>query len=377
MRWIAWLAVGPVAWGLATLVGRAAPGLAESLYGGGAGAFGGFLLARATGWIPFSLAEFVLAGFVVFEIGRLVRALVRRPRARRLGGAALRVARDLSVMVAVFYLVWGFHYARPRLPDRADWPSPDLDVATRVALAGDQTERANRLYRTLHGTDDTGTPTALDGARVGALDEALETAWAELPEALALPEAARWRRGPVKELVISPLLHRLGLSGFYFPFTGEANVNADVPIVHRARVMSHEKAHQRGVGPEDEANFLGWMAAARADDPLANYAAALFAERQLMGTLPRAARDSLIAERLPGVQRDLEDLYAYWRAGRGPARDVSRRVNHAYLRGNRVHGGVASYGRSVRLLLAWAHLQGDLDVSGRVPQNPHEGSGSR
>ena len=30
------------------------------------------------------------------------------------------------------------------------------------------------------------------------------------------------RYGPAKRLLISPVLDRLGLSGFYFPFTGEA-----------------------------------------------------------------------------------------------------------------------------------------------------------
>jgi len=358
---LTWL-VGPIAWATATWVGRSAPGLAEALYGGGAGALAGFLLARATGWLPFALAEFALAGFVGYELWRLGNALRRAPRWRRFGGAALRVVRDLSLVVAAFYLLWGFHYARPTLPERAGWPAPDQDLEIRVALASAQVDRANALYHTLHGSDDAGEATRLEDAGVRALDAALETSWATLPADLALPDAARWRRGPTKELLISPLLHRLGLSGFYFPFTGEANVNASVPIVSRARVMSHEKAHQRGIGPEDEANFLGWMAAARADHPHARYAAAVFAQRQLLFTLPIAPRDSLVRRRVPGVQRDVNDLLAYWRRAEGPAREVSRNVNHAYLRSNRVHGGIASYGRSVRLLLAWARRNGDLDA---------------
>lgn len=368
-RRILLLASGPLAWAAATLIGRVAPGAAEALYGGGAGALGGFVLARATGWLPFSLAEFALVGFVAFELGRLARALRHRPRGRRIGGAAVRVLRDVSVVVAVFYLLWGFHYARPTLPTRAGWPPADTELDARIALAIAQVDRANALYARLHGSDDAGAPTAIDAAGLAALDAALETAWAELPEALALPDAARWHRGPTKALVLSPLLHRLGLSGFYFPFTGEANVNAGVPIVSRARVMSHEKAHQRGVGPEDEANFLGWFAAARADNDHARYAAAVFAQRQLLFTLPFAPRDSLVGRRVPGVQRDVNDLLAYWRRAQGPARDVTRHVNHAYLRSNRVHGGVASYGRSVRLLLAWAARNGDLDVDDPIPHD--------
>lgn len=362
------LLAGPTAWLVATLVGRYAPGLAETVYGGGAGAFGGYVLARATAWLPFSLAEFALMGFVGLELARLGRSLRSTPRWKRLGAASWRVARDLSLVVAVFYVVWGFHYARPTLPERAAWPDFDLDLETRIALAGAEVDRANTLYRALHGREDAGVPTALDDVR--ALDAALEASWANLPSSLELPAAARWSRGPVKELLISPLLHRLGLSGFYFPFTGEANVNAGVPIVSRARVMSHEKAHQRGIGPEDEANFLGWMAAARADHDHARYAASVFAQRQLLFTLPFAPRDSLVRRRVAGVQRDVNDLLAYWRRTQGPARDVTRQVNHAYLRSNRVHGGVESYGRSVRLLLAWAHLHDALDVAPTITDDP-------
>jgi hypothetical protein len=361
-RRIALLASGPLAWAASTALGTWAPGVVESVYGGSLGAAVGFALARATGWIPFSVAEVLLVAFVVAELVRLVDGLRRRPRRRRLARAVLLVARDLSVVVAAFYLVWGFHYARPTLPERAGWPSADVPLDERIALTEAAVERVNALYLELHGTEDAGRPTQ-DPPDLAALDRALEAAWRAIPARVGLPAAAGWNRGPVKELWISPLLHRLGLSGFYFPFTGEANVNDDVPIVQRARVMAHEKAHQRGVGPEDEANFLGWLAAATADHLHARYAAATFASRQLIRTLPRAERQRFVARRLPGVQRDVTDVYAYWMAARGPARTVSRRVNHAYLRSNRVEGGVESYGRSVRLLLAYAALRGDLDVA--------------
>ena len=357
---IASMASGPLLWALTIGLREAAPHLVEAVYGGPTGATAGFLLARATAWLPFSLAEFLLMAFVAWQLWRLGRAFARRPRGRRLARAVVLTTRDLSVVVAIFYLVWGLHYARPTLPERSGWPVIDADLERRVTWTGQQIERLNSAYRALHGTDDLGVPTPAP-ADLRALDDALEIAWARLPERLGLPAAAGWRRGPVKEVWISPLMHRLGLSGFYFPFTGEANVNDTVPIVHRARVMSHEKAHQRGIGPEDEANFLGWYAAATAEHPHARYSAAMFASRQLLFTLPAAERDSLVALRLPGVQRDVDDLYAYWRMGQGPARTVARSVNHAYLRSNRVEGGIESYGRSVRLLLAYATLHGDLE----------------
>jgi hypothetical protein len=120
---------------------------------------------------------------------------------------------------------------------------------------------------------------------------------------------------------------------------------------------AHEKAHQRGLNPENEANFFGFLAAAHTPHPAARYSAFLFAQRQLLTAL--AAYDetrarALVARRLPGVQRDVDHIRDYWARFEGPAREASRRTNDAFLRTNRVEGGVASYGRSVELLVAWA-----------------------
>jgi hypothetical protein len=169
------------------------------------------------------------------------------------------------------------------------------------------------------------------------------------------------RYGPAKRLLISPVLGRLGRSGFYFPFTGEANVNAGVPAISYPQVVAHEKSHQRGIGPEKEANFFGFLAAALAPDPNARYAAYVFAQRQLLFALLRVdpgRAEELILGRAPGVQRDVDDLYAYWDRHRGAGHDVTRVLNDAYLRTNRVEGGVQSYGRSVELLMSFARRQG-------------------
>lgn len=362
-RTILLLASGPLAWALSQVLGRSAPGVVEALYGGAVGAALGGALARASGWIAFSVAEWALAAFVIAQLVRLGRSCRGpAPRRRAMGRALLRVTRDCSVAVAIFYMVWGLHYARPRLPDREQWPALDVDVELLAALAQEQVDAANRAYRALHGgVDDIGRPTPWEADGRG-LDRALDAAWPAVTREMHLPTSAAWPRGPVKPLLLSPLLHRLGLSGFYFPFTGEANVNDTVPAVRRAHVMAHEKAHQRGVGPEDEANFLGWRVAATAEHPLANYAAAAFAQGQLVNTLARHDLErarALHASLLPGIQRDLEDVRDYWNRTRGPARDLSRKVNHAYLRSNRVEGGVESYSRSAQLLVRFARTRGD------------------
>ena len=62
--------------------------------------------------------------------------------------------------------------------------------------------------------------------------------------------------------------------------------------------------------------------------------------------------------RLPGVQRDLEDLDAYLERHRTRAGAVQSAVNDRYLRANRVPGGIRSYNLSVRLLVLYSQKNG-------------------
>ena len=49
-------------------------------------------------------------------------------------------------------------------------------------------------------------------------------------------------------------------TGFFFPFTAEANVNTDFPPALFASTVAHELSHQRGVAKEQEANFTAVLA---------------------------------------------------------------------------------------------------------------------
>jgi Protein of unknown function (DUF3810) len=328
-----------------------------------------WLLSRVTGVFPFSLVEWLFVawlGWRVAAIARGVRGVAAKrwtfPRAA--AAFALVLVQDAGVGVGIFYAAWGFNYARPAIEARQAWSDEAIPDELVVRLAGAEVDAANAAYRELHGSDDAGEPTAPGDLR--ELHAALEEGWRAALAELGWTGPVRWPRGPVKRLLISPLMHRAGLSGFYAPYTGEANVNRSVPAVSMAHVVSHEMAHQRAVGPEDEANFLGYLAAAHAPSAWARYSAHVFAQRQLLRSLLRTDREratALIERRLPGVQRDVNDLVAYWELSRGTTGRITHAMNDTYLKANRVEGGVASYGGSLELLLRYARAR-DEDGGG-------------
>ena len=338
------------------------PGVVEAVYARSLSPMIVRALSLVTGLLPFSLVEVAAISYVVWMLALLVRTgtLVvwkkRRLRNAVLGGS-LRMARDAGVMMVLFYFLWGFNYARRPLDERLEWPewhAPDPDHLERLAVTA--VEATNRAYFEIHQLEDAGVPTPMP-ADVGALDDALEEGWNRAGELLDLPASMRRWYGPTKHLLLSHLVARFGIAGFYFPWTAEVNVLRDIPLVSRSHSMAHEKAHQRGIGPESEANFLGFVAGAFARHPHARYSALVFAQGQLLRVLALANRETaqeVVANRFPGIQRDLENLSEYWEQFQGVGTTIGRAINDRYLRTNRVRAGVQSYGLSVRLLITFA-----------------------
>ena len=166
----------------------------------------------------------------------------------------------------------------------------------------------------------------------------------------------RMETGGVKPFGCSSALSVLRFTGFYFPFTGEANVNMDSPSAYLPATVCHEMAHQRGIISEQECNFVGILAATRSDDPAYRYAGWLEGYVYLSNALYRSDPERCLAirETLPEeVRADLRADSAYWARFRGPVSQVSETVYDVFLKTNGDENGVRSYGMVTDLLVTY------------------------
>lgn len=318
--------------------------------------------SRALGVVPVPVAELAVVGYVLRRGWVTVRGMGNAVRGRRrildlLVSAVLVLLRDAGVVLLLFYGLWGYHYAREPVADRLGLPElGEVATADLAALAEEMTEVANESYRELHGSEDAGTPTAMPTNR-GELEDALELGWARAAGRYRLGPLATARFGPPKPLISSPLVAYLGITGIYSPWTAEPLLVGTVPAIRQALTLAHEQAHQRGVTNEGEATFMGFLVAMRSDHPLLRYSASVRAQERLLGALagrdPELQREILL-RRHPGIRRDLQDYSEYVRAHDGAPARAQEAVNDAYLRTNRVPGGVQSYGQITELLLRLA-----------------------
>ena len=360
------LSLGLATYCLGILLSRA-PSVTESVYGAGVGPVVVRVLASLTGWVPFSLGELLVIAYGLCLIRMVWRgAFALRSRERSLGNAlaswSLRLARDLGVLVTLFYFLWGFNYSRPSLEEAMGWQRPDSTTVEELeGLLEPLIRAANEEYRIIHGRDDAGVPTALPAGR-DPTGKALAAGWVSARASLGFPPRTE-PSGRVKTPLLRPFYEWVGVAGFFFPFTAEPNVRGGIPAVDLGKILAHELAHQRGVAREAEANFWGYLAAAHSADPVARYSAYVFAQHQLLAPLARADREratALAEMRLPGVLRDIRDSAEYWARTRGSGTRLGTAANDAFLRTNRVEGGVRNYSQSAFLFLAWARERGGL-----------------
>ena len=166
----------------------------------------------------------------------------------------------------------------------------------------------------------------------------------------------RMETGRVKPFGCSRALSVLRFTGFYFPFTGEANVNMDSPVAYLPATVCHEMAHQRGIVSEQECSFLGILAAVRCKDPVYRYAGWLEGYVRLSNSLYSIDPERCLAIRdtLPeGVRCDLRADSAYWAQFQGAVSQASESVYDAFLKGNGDANGVRSYGMVTDLLVTY------------------------
>ena len=280
------------------------------------------------------------------SVPRRIAASRRRWRCalRQLLAALLTVA----TVYAGFCLLWGTGYNTDSFRDRSGLTTRPVTAA---ALADTARYFADNLASAAADVprDADGLCAADRRAILAHSPGALDVLTDEFP--FLTPDTA-----PAKDFACSRALSALRFTGFYFPFTGEPNVNTDSPAAYLPATVCHELAHRQGITAEEECNFVGILAAIRSDDPVYRYSGWLSGFGYLSNALYTADRDAwqAIRDSLPDtVVADIRADNAYWAQFRGAVAAASNTVYDGFLKSNGDTDGVKSYGVVVDLLVSY------------------------
>ena len=307
-------------------------------------------LGELSGRVTFSVAELLIAVLVVgllFYLLFCVESVVRRGRFfRQLYRLLLTLLCLALVLYAGFCLLWGVYFYGDDFMTQSGLKAESIST--------EQLRTVTAFFASL--LDETEGQVARDATGACATDrntvlERSATLYAALEQDFPCLEGPPLRAKGVK---LSRLMSYTDFTGFFFPFTGEANVNTDFPPSLFAATVAHELAHQRGVAKEQEANFVAVLACLRNDDPDFTYSAALLAYTYLGNALAKADRsawEEIYAGLPETVLRDIEANRLYWERFETPVQTVSNTVYENFMYSYDQNLGLRSYGACVDLLV--------------------------
>ena len=312
-----------------------------------------FLLAKLTGFFPFSLAETVILLVIPLAVGGffLARRLEKREDPKGAYYFLSYLVGFLCLMYTLFVFTLGTAYFGTPMDE-------ELGLDREKVSAEELYETAEAILERIDGVIDE-IEFDENGASVmpmtrKELNRELNTLAKKAAEKYPFLSSLSSR---VKPILLSKPMTYTHMSGIYTYLTGEANINTNFPDSTIPFTMAHEMSHQRGIAREDEANFAALLISMESDDPYILYSAyyELFkyfinalavADTQLFEAIYQKADPRLVGEIY--AFNDFFDKYAD-----NLAADITGGLNDAYQQIQGVEEGIASYGLVVDLAVAY------------------------
>lgn len=297
------------------------------------------------GWIPFSVGDVFYSGLIILAV-RWIYLNLKRIKTKPLG-FFLDITATLSIAYFLFNMLWGFNYYRVPLYQTLG-VERDYTTEQLTSFTQDLIQKANHLHRELGYQDSVKIEAPYNHKEIfkrstNGYDNLSETfpTFSYHPKSI---KPSAWSLG----------LSYMGYSGYYNPFTAEAQVN-DMILGHRFTVVTcHEEAHQLGYAAENEANFLAYLATTHNDDLYFQYAGTIFALRYCVNELARRDMDlyeDIIDTVNFGILESYREVREFWQSYEGPLEFISKTFFDSFLKANNQEKGIKSYSYMVALLV--------------------------
>jgi len=321
------------------------PAFVESVYSHGIYIYISKGMRYAFGWLPISVGDLLYTLLSLYVIRWLI---VNRKRIiKDTKHWFLDVLSAVSIGYFAFHLLWAFNYYR--LPLHASL-NIDNDYTTEelVNLVEQLTTKVNRIHLSITHNDSV--KVEMPFSKAEAL-KMVPDGYDELSK--TFPYLAYHPRS-IKTSIYSLPLTYMGFSGYLNPFTNEAQVDGLIPSYKFPTTGSHEVAHQLGYAAENEANFIGSMAAMHHPNIYFQYSGHAFALRHCLNEIYR--RDSEIYKTIlpklnTGVLKNYQEVSTFWEAYENPLEPIFEKTFDSFLKASNQSAGMKSYSYVVALLV--------------------------
>lgn len=334
------------------------PALVEKYYSNGIYPIISKIFRALLGWIPFSIGDIIIAS-LIFLVVRY--AIIKWRYTRSKPKTFIRnIFFVLSIAYFFFNILWGLNYYRIPVKEKLGitegWEYTDEDLISFTEAIIDKT---NKLQFSIMA--DTSKAVVVPYTNEEILSRTRDGYKAMEENPLFKPYTPQ----SIKKSLFSTPLSYMGTSGHLNPFTLEAQVNTNITPYYFPYVASHEVAHQIGYAAENEASFIGFLAAINQEDKYFKYSA-----------LTNILNDCLIRIKLrdisafqkisstinSGIFRNYQESVENNKKYENPLEPYIKKFYSSFLKANSQKEGIKSYGGVVDLLIAY-HTKGHLNIS--------------
>ncbi|MBL7699927.1 MAG: DUF3810 domain-containing protein [Chitinophagaceae bacterium] len=306
------------------------------------------------GWVPFSVGDlfYAFAGiYLVYSLVKLIKRIARRKaESVYFKNVGLNLITGALAVYVAFNLLWGLNYNRQGIDfqlglNSLEYTNDDLiTVAGLVASKMNELQPASEKTRPLLRKKSHLFKSATEAYKQQSRETVIE-----------------YRYPSVKPSIFSYLGNYLGFTGYYNPFSGEAQVNTTIPLFIRPFTTCHEIGHQLGYAKESEANFAGYLSATSSNDSSFLYSVYFemfaYSARYLYYADSNALRQ--ITDQLsPAVKKDIRELREFYEGYENPLETAIDRLYSQYLKANEQPSGKMSYSEVVAMLIAYYKKNG-------------------
>ena len=303
------------------------------------------VLSFMVSWIPFSLEEIVVIGGIICLVCIVLYGILTHLGFRT---TLFRSCEFLLWIYVWFYIGWGCNYYRESIYTRLGVERQAYDESVFKDFITDYADSLNSTYKALPN----------DSFYVGYdyFEDHVKDAFAALPLSAGLSAPRQWQHP--KRLLFNGLYSSVGVMGFMGPFFCETQLNNDLMPAQFHFVYVHEYSHLLGVSSEDEANFWAYTICTRSDEPVLRYAGYYgllpYVLANAFRVLPEEDYRQFVSTINPAVIKMYNAQREYWNSRYSKTLGRLQSVVYdAFLKGNKVTSGTASYLEVIDMIISF------------------------
>jgi hypothetical protein len=351
--WSKWIL--PVILVVSILLLKFFPSVIERYYSNGLYIGISKLLRIITGWIGISLGDIFYAVLVVKLISwafRSIKLIIKKQASwKKFGFRCFELIRMLLWIFIWFNFVWGLNYNRLGVAYQLKLEPVKYSKEEVESIVCELVDKVNESRKAIGN----------DSLLPIAFKEIYATTFVGYKNLALEHPAFIYQNQSIKKSLYSKVSHYMGFTGYYNPFSGEAQVSSDLPNILVPYIACHEVAHQLGYASESEANFVGYLACKSANDKYFTYSVYMdlykYAARELflkdLRTTHSWELDSL-------VRKDFREIRKFFDKKENKVSPVFSSMYNQYLKANQQERGIESYNDVIGLLIAYRNKYGKI-----------------